>query len=381
MSSVHIPPIGPNALFGSDTGDGAEGVRGVNTDSGGVGVTGFGGDGAFGFLAGNDPHFHEHVGVYGASSQQGVLGHCVSGAGTGVFGNGSGGSFGVRGHSASGTAIQGTCLGSGARGLLGGKDLHFHQDAGVYGESAQQGVMGLSTSPDGTGVYGGNLTNLKGQGYGVRADIIDGVAAISGKTTGSGAAILGDASEGTGEAGIFLGDVQVSGDVHVSGDVKAFGHVFAGNVTCENGNVTAKDVILSGGDCAEDFDIVGMSAVEPGTVMVVDRNGMLEPCRDAYDKKVTGVISGAGDYKPGIILDKRQSSSHRLPLALLGKVYCKVDAEFGPIEAGDLLTTSSTPGHAMKAGDPRKAFGSVIGKALQSLADGRGLIPILVALQ
>jgi hypothetical protein len=66
---------------------------------------------------------------------------------------------------------------------------------------------------------------------------------------------------------------------------------------------------------------------------------------------------------------------------LLGKLYCKVDAQSSPIEVGDLLTTSCIPGHAMKASDPRKAFGSVIGKALRPLKEGRGLIPILIALQ
>jgi hypothetical protein len=66
---------------------------------------------------------------------------------------------------------------------------------------------------------------------------------------------------------------------------------------------------------------------------------------------------------------------------LLGKVFCKVDAGHGAIEIGDLLTTSPTPGHAMKAENPLKAFGTVIGKALRPLAEGQGLIPILIALQ
>ena len=101
-----------------------------------------------------------------------------------------------------------------------------------------------------------------------------------------------------------------------------------------------------------------------------------------YDKRVAGVISGAGDYKPGIVLDKRQpSSGNRQPVALLGKVFCKVDAQFGAIEVGDLLTSSPTPGHAMKTDDPFKAFGAVIGKALRPLTEGQGLIPILIALQ
>jgi len=62
-------------------------------------------------------------------------------------------------------------------------------------------------------------------------------------------------------------------------------------------------------------------------------------------------------------------------------VFCKVDASYSPIDRGDLLTTSETPGHAMKAADPRLAFGAILGKALRPLVAGRGLIPVLVALQ
>jgi hypothetical protein len=48
---------------------------------------------------------------------------------------------------------------------------------------------------------------------------------------------------------------------------------------------------------------------------------------------------------------------------------------------GDLLTTSPTPGHAMKATDPLRAFGAVLGKALLPLRSGQGLIPVLIAMQ
>lgn len=106
-----------------------------------------------------------------------------------------------------------------------------------------------------------------------------------------------------------------------------------------------------------------------------------EPSQFAYDKHVAGVISGAGSYKPGIVLDKQGDKPNRKPIALVGKVYCKVDAQYGAIETGDLLTTSSTLGHAMKATDHQRAFGAVIGKALRPLLSGRDLIPILIALQ
>ncbi len=150
----------------------------------------------------------------------------------------------------------------------------------------------------------------------------------------------------------FRGDVKVEGDVMVEGDIR-----------------------LSGADCAEQFDVVGGV-----TVVVIDRDGALRQSSEPYDTKVAGVISGAGTYRPGIILDKQPASSGRPSVSLIGKVFCKVDSDHGPIAVGDLLTTSPTPGHAMKANDPTLAFGAVLGKALKPWNGGRGLIPILVAL-
>jgi hypothetical protein len=143
----------------------------------------------------------------------------------------------------------------------------------------------------------------------------------------------------------------------------------------------AGDIILSNADCAEDFDISGSEQVEAGSVMVIEGEGMLRKSTAEYDKRVVGVVSGAGDCKPGLILDKRKSKVNRKPLALMGKVFCKTEATRTRIEVGDLLTTSSIPGYAMKANDPVRAFGAVIGKALRPLERGKGLIPILVTLQ
>jgi hypothetical protein len=141
------------------------------------------------------------------------------------------------------------------------------------------------------------------------------------------------------------------------------------------------DIFLNNADCAEEFDVLDLQDIEPGTVMVIENEGKLRQSTVAYDKRVAGVISGAGNYKPGIVLDKRHTDFNRQSISLMGKVYCKVDADISPIEVGDLLTTSSTPGHAMKAVDPLKAFGAVIGKALRPLRKGTGLIPLLIALQ
>jgi hypothetical protein len=167
------------------------------------------------------------------------------------------------------------------------------------------------------------------------------------------------------EAGnVGIGTASPASTLHVAGDTTVTG-----------------DVLLTGADCAEQFDTVDGQQLEPGTVVVIDERGALGESQQAYDKRVAGVVSGAGNYRTALVLDKQQSDKSRITVALVGKVYCRVDAQQSPIEVGDLLTTSATPGHAMKAAEPLRAFGAVIGKALEPLTRGQGLIPILVALQ
>ena len=141
------------------------------------------------------------------------------------------------------------------------------------------------------------------------------------------------------------------------------------------------DIILQNADVAEDFDVGDPEAIEPGTVVVIGDDSKLRASTQRYDKRVAGVVAGTGSPRPGIILGRQASSRSRLPVALVGRAHCLVDASTAPIMIGDLLTTSSTPGHAMKADDPARAHGAVIGKALQCQAEGTGTIPILVALQ
>jgi hypothetical protein len=71
-----------------------------------------------------------------------------------------------------------------------------------------------------------------------------------------------------------------------------------------------------------------------------------------------------------------------IDVALAGRVYCNVEATQHAIQPGDLLTTSSMPGYAMKATDYDRARGAILGKAMQSLARGeKGQILVLVTLQ
>ena len=143
----------------------------------------------------------------------------------------------------------------------------------------------------------------------------------------------------------------------------------------------AGDIRLRNGDCAEDFEVAMPEAVAPGSVLALGADGRLHLASEPYDRRVAGIVSGAGDTRPGIVLARDPKRHDRLPVALVGRVNCCVDASYGPVAVGDLLTTSGTPGHAMVAGDPSRAFGSVIGKAMAPLRAGLGLVPVLVALQ
>jgi hypothetical protein len=250
--------------------------------------------------------------------------------------------------------VSSTLLGVGVHG-------HSTHSVGTYGESQEaEGVRGVGhkgagvsgTSEKWIGTYGESQEAEGVRGVGHNGAGVSGISDNWIGTYGESASGVGVQGKGGRLAGLFEGDVEVTGDIR-----------------------------LANADCAEDFDISGAVNIEPGTVMVICGGGALRPSEHAYDKCVAGVISGAGGYKPGIVLDKQTSHSNRTPIALLGKVYCKVDARYAPIQVGDLLTTSETLGHAMKASNQRHRSGAVIGKALQPLADGQGLIPILIALQ
>jgi hypothetical protein len=110
--------------------------------------------------------------------------------------------------------------------------------------------------------------------------------------------------------------------------------------------------------------------------------GELVLARDPYDSKVAGIVSGPGGVKPGMLMGQKGTlADGKHPVALTGRVYCQVDASFGAIAPGDMITTSTTPGHGMKATNRDRAFGSIIGKAMTGLRDGKGLVLVLVNLQ
>ncbi|WP_328475155.1 hypothetical protein OHA21_17745 [Actinoplanes sp. NBC_00393] len=150
-----------------------------------------------------------------------------------------------------------------------------------------------------------------------------------------------------------------------------------------NGSIrVADDVVLAGADCAEEFDLAPETCAEPGTVLVIGAQRRLHACTEPYDRRVAGIVSGAHD-RPGIVLGRRPAPTgiRRVPIALNGTVWCWADAADDPIRVGDLLTTGTRPGHAMRAADSTRAFGAIVGKALADLSTGTGRIPVLATLQ
>jgi len=140
------------------------------------------------------------------------------------------------------------------------------------------------------------------------------------------------------------------------------------------GTVIIKQGFQSRGmDVAERFKVLGYGEI--GSVMVMDeQDKAIKLCERAYDPCVVGIISG----EPAFILGLE--TEHQ-PIALCGRVPCNVDADIAPIKVGDLLTTSPTKGYAQKALEIEKATGTIIGKALESLSQGKGQITVLVILQ
>lgn len=138
-------------------------------------------------------------------------------------------------------------------------------------------------------------------------------------------------------------------------------------------------------DYTEVFELTARQGVKPGSVMAVaGPAGRIAPSEAPYERRVVGVISGAGGLRSGTVVGTREDGSNDLPLAVSGQVYVRVCGEGGPIEQGDLLVASNLPGVAMRAADPEQAAGAVVGKALEAFHSdlrAEGLVRMMVMLR
>jgi hypothetical protein len=247
----------------------------------------------------------------------------------------------------------------------------------VYGNSSSatgnnHGFQGITiTSSTGTnyGVYGYASNSGAGESYGVYGR--------------GGVGVYGWSTSGTGY-GVYAENTNADGTgLYAVGGANGYAAEFDGRVRILSGGRLLTPVLeITGADLAEQFPF--SEAAEPGMVVAINQNsaGKLSLARGAYNRRVAGIVAGANDFSTGLVLGKDgEDDTLKLPVALTGRVYCRADATKGPIEPGDLLTTSDVPGHAMKVTDYTRAQGAILGKAMSSLESGKGLVLVLVSLQ
>ena len=125
-----------------------------------------------------------------------------------------------------------------------------------------------------------------------------------------------------------------------------------------NGRAKCDVLEIAGADLVESFEVASDNVV-PGAIVVIDRSnpGALTTSTQPYDRTVAGVVSGAGGISVGVYMGEGSGLGGDTPVAMTGRVYARCTTENGPIEPGDMLTTSSLSGHAMKATDRDRSMG------------------------
>jgi hypothetical protein len=389
--SGYTTPEGATGVLGTATGNDGKGVNGVADGYGSVGVTGqaqFGtgvqgngeigvqgngtvnagvigtgvvgvsgssttGDGVIGHTGGTDAT----AGVRGTATGLGSGGRFESTAGIGVFASGfegihavSSGGFGVHGDAQASSGVRGD-----------GK-------VGVEGDGRDSGVVGLSGSGVGVRAIG---SGTWADNAALRADNTNpsqGLAAYF--TNHSDFANTHLYNSGSGEILIL----QSSGGRFLSAMAAGWETKFRLEY---NGNAYADGSWNSGGaDLAEMLPAV--AGLTPGDVLAIGPDGRLQRAAGRYASNVAGVYSTQPGFVGGQPADGAAPGT--VPLAIVGVVPVRASAENGAILPGALLAVADLAGHAMRAG-ANPPQGTVIGKALEPLKVGTGVIRMLVSLQ
>jgi hypothetical protein len=263
------------------------------------------------------------------------------------------------------------------------------------GSSNHPGVMSFMHGSTAGAAFLGYVTGV-GQGMSLDLRSWQNVQpALSVNTEGSGAALVARSASGpwaitaTGGAA-FLGvaerngaDALVIAHQGTSGNLAVFRRSTTNMVRFDmtgrgyfNGGTQT-----GGADLAEAFAVDGdRAAYQPGDVLVIsiEHDRSVAKSAEPYSTLVAGVYA----TRPGVLLSERgidESHDDLVPLGMVGVIPTKVSAENGPISRGDLLVTSSIPGHAMRGTDRERLLGAVIGKALEPFSGpGTGMIRVLV---
>ena len=303
-----------------------------------------------------------HAGVSGTARDHPAWGYGVIGAnlaehGSGVYGYSAkttGELVGVRGR------VQSTTAGS--VGVIGEAMATTGQTYGVLGTNAStstgaHGVKGDTQGNSGwaSGVYGEahSLTSIGVTGWNTGTG--PGLYAWS----EGGAALI---AKGSGPGNL----VEVSD--HTAG--MRFRITNAGNVYADG------TFIPNGADFAEMVP-VRQPDLEPGDVVALAIDGKVVRTSMERQASVVGVVSTKPGYQSDLF--KNLAPSEKIPLAVVGIVPVKATAANGPIRPGDMLTPSAVPGRAMRS--RQIVPGTIIGKAMEGLKSGEGVILMLIMLR
>ncbi len=340
------------AVWGESTG--GLGVRGYTEDLYAV----YGSDGGTTQAQGYGGYFESTtgVGVYGYSSAERTVANNLA--------------PGVYGRSANGVGVYG----------VGESDR-----SGVFGESEDApGVYGFSSTSDGVrgfseDLYGGYFTSQNYRGLYVKGNSLWYDAHFDGD--------LGIKVEAT----VYANYVHSSGDIHAVGDITAGGSKlgYVAEIALNDGREPLElgDVVVITGAAEPILGSIPVPRVRKASeanstavIGVVDRQ-FVTPSQEVTTQEPEADFTG--DFVDSTVSVAEGGGIARgeyVGVVTLGSFEAiKVDASYGAIQPGDLLVSSDTPGHAMKAVDAQ--VGTVIGKALGSLDSGTGVIPVLVTLQ
>jgi len=271
-------------------------------------------------------------------------------------------------------------------------DVFSSAGIGVRGESHSTtggaGVVGITHA--GTANLGdGNAVGVHGtaqvapgiKAIGVLGDVPNGLNGIGG------VAIMGHVSLPSNSgccstAGLFWNEFGDGADILVGQTFSAPNQKVVFRVDTFGDVHIAGNLFTNGADFAETIAVNGTkSGYAAGDVLVIDQSANRQLTRTA--KPYSTLVAGIYSSRPGVLAGSRMEKgpTSDVPLAVVGIVPCKVTAENGAIQAGDLLVTSSKAGYAMRGTNRKKMMGAVLGKALQPLPKGDGVIQVLVTLQ
>ncbi len=332
----------------------------------GNGTAGNGGGGGGGSLS---------VGTTNGTAATGGTGGSPLGASAGAQNSGYGGAGGA---TAAATGAAGGSSGYGGGGG-GSSSSTGAGNSGAGGGSAQGGAAGgagatcaITTCTQRSGGAGGSVPNTSGGGgtAGTTAGQAGGNGAAGVGSGGDGGGGGANNAAGTGGAGGTGGARGGGGGGGGAGETTLGGAGGAGGA----GYLRTWTLRGAGADLAEMYNTYDDDMIA-GDVVAIDgslQSGVKKTER-GYDPNTIGVIS----TRPGLILgdETNGQGAKTVMVALAGRVPVKVSLENGPINAGDPLTPSSTPGVAMKA----TKYGPIIGNAMTAYAgDGPGYVVVFI---